>query len=353
MPILKETSTVMNELLSTIAAAEKEILLQVFYIDNDGITGKFVDALVDKALAGVKVYCLVDALGGKNFGNKEVETKLKASGVHLEYFNWLTPWKGRSKKLWYFRNHKRSLIIDNKVVHLGGWCIGDKTTEWIDCHIANTDPEVVQDASADFWNMYKYAHKSQFKFSHQKKYIHTGKRFSYTYQAPLIRSRYTYYTHKRLVQNSQERIILVTPYFAPIHGLLKQIRNAARRGVHIELFVPKKTDHFIVDLAVRTYILNLLHIGVRIYQSNSMIHAKVNVFDDTMYIGTMNLDTVSLRYNFENGLYVKDDATIQDFLQDIEKLKSTCTLITLAEWKKRSAWDRFWDMAMKILRPFV
>lgn len=353
MPILKETSIVMNELLAAIQTAEKEILLQIFYIDNDVVTGKFVDALVEKSLKGVKVYCLVDALGGKNFGNKIIETKLKASGVKVEYFNWLTPWKGRSKKLWYFRNHKRSLIIDNTSVHLGGWCIGDKTSEWIDCHIENRDPEVVQDASADFWNMFKYAHKSQFKFSHQKKYAFTGKRFSYTYQAPLLKSRYTYYTHKRLVQNSHERIVLVTPYFAPIHGLLKQIRKAARRGVQVELIVPKKTDHFIVDLAVRTYILNLLHIGVRIYQSNTMIHAKANLFDNTLYIGTMNLDTVSLRYNFENGLYAKDEATVKDFLNDVEILKSNCTLVTLAEWKRRSAWDRFLDMTMKILRPFV
>jgi cardiolipin synthase len=312
-----------------------------------------VEKLIEKSLQGVKIHILIDALGGNGISNTDIEKRLTTSGVHVEYFNWLTPWRGRSKRLWYFRNHKRALIIDNTVVHLGGWCIGDKTSEWIDCHIENRDTEVVQDAVADFWNMYTYAHKSQFKFSHQKKYVFTGKRFSYAYQAPLLRSRYTYYTHKKLTQNASDKIILVTPYFAPIHGLLTQIRNAAKRGVQVELILPKKTDHVIVDLAVRTYILNLLDIGVQIYHSDTMIHAKANLFDSTLYIGTMNLDTVSLRYNFENGLYVKDEETVKDFLHDVEILKSNCTLVTLADWKSRSAWNRFFDIAMKILRPFV
>lgn len=353
MPILKQTSTVMTELLAAIHSAEKEILLQIFYIDNDEMTGKFIEALIDKSLAGAKVYCLVDALGGKNFATNSVESRLKAAGVHVEYFNWLTPWRGRSKRLWYFRNHKRSLIIDNKLIHLGGWCIGDKTTEWIEGHIVNKDPEVIADATGDFWNMYKYAHKTQFKFSHQKKFVLKGKIFSYTYQAPLLRSRYTYYTHKRLVQNSQEKIILVTPYFAPIHGLLQQLRKARRRGVHVEIFLPKTTDHFLVDLVANTYMHNLLGIGARIYQSDTMIHAKVNLFDNMLYVGTMNLDTISLRYNFENGLYAKDEGTVKDFLNDVEKLRSECTLLTLADWKKRSFFHRFMDKFMKLFRPFV
>ncbi len=343
----------MAELIDEISKAETEILFQIFYIDNDEVTARWIELLVSKALAGVKVFCLVDALGAKNFGSSAIENKLKTSGVHLEYFNWLTPWNGRSKSLWYFRNHKRSLIVDNKVVHLGGWCMGDKTMEWIESHIVNRDPEVIQDASTDFWNMYKYAHKTQFKFVNQKRYVQNGKTFSYTYQAPLLRSRYIYYSHKRLVQNANEKIVLITPYFAPIHGLLHQLRKAAHRGVHIEIYIPKKTDHFFVDLVAKTYILNLLHLGVHIYFSDRMIHAKANLFDNTLYVGTMNLDTVSLRYNFENGLYAKDEATTKEFLADVEILKLTCTRVTLAEWKKRGRLSRFLDEIMKLLRPFV
>lgn len=353
MPILKPTGAVMTELLTAIKSAKKEILLQIFYIDNDATTSLFLDALIQKSLDGIKVYCLIDALGGISFGTNTILQKLKDSGVHIEYFNWLTPWKGRSKKWWYFRNHKRSLIIDGLSVHLGGWCIGVRTAEWLECHIENGDPEVIRDASLDFWNMYKYAHKTQVKFLHQNKYAYSGKRFSYTHQAPLLKSRYIYYTHKKLIQQTSKRIILVTPYFTPIPGLLQQLIKARKRNVCVEIFLPKNTDHTIVDLVAHTYMQELLDVGVEIYRSDTMIHAKANLFDDTLYIGTMNLDTISLRYNFENGIFVHDEDIVTDFDRDILKLKTTCTLLTLAEWKKRSIWAKFLDSIMKLWRPFV
>ncbi|MES2623300.1 MAG: phosphatidylserine/phosphatidylglycerophosphate/cardiolipin synthase family protein [Patescibacteria group bacterium] len=355
MSVLRKTHEIIDDLLSAIDSAQNEILLQIFYIDNDEVFSRFVEKMIEKSIAGIRVYCLVDALGAGQLAVRGVEKRLKDAGVRVEYFNWLTPWKRGNKKFWYFRNHKRSLIIDNKVMHLGGWCIGEKTQDWIEAHIVTRDIDAVQAGATDFWNMYKYSHKTQLKFSHQKKFLYTSSsNIAYTYQAPLLKSRFIYYTHKKLVQNTQNRIVLITPYFSPIHGLIHAGYEARKRGVSIDIYIPEKTDHHFVDLVAKTYIHKLLKAGANVYLSKTMIHAKVCLFDNTAYIGTMNLDTISLRYNFENGLFTRQKETITELEQDLIILQSQCEKIDLVEWEKRMTWfQKLLGRVMKVLRPFV
>jgi cardiolipin synthase len=355
MSILRDTREIIDDLLLAIDSAQNEILLQVFYVDNDAVFERFVEKLIEKSISGVRVYCLVDALGAGQLPIRNTENRLKDSGVRVEYFNWLTPWKRGNKKLWYFRNHKRSLIIDNTVMHVGGWCIGEKTQDWIEADFSTRDIDAVRSGAGDFWNMYKYSHKTQLKFSHQKKYVlSSGTDISYVYQAPLLKSRYMYYTHKKLIQNTSNRIVLITPYFSPIHGLVHAGYEARKRGVEVDVYLPSHTDHTFVDLVARTYIHKLLKAGANVYLSEKMIHAKVCLFDDTAFIGTMNLDTISLRYNFENGIYVRQKQTVLELEEDIKHLQSNCKKIDLVEWEKNMTWfQKFLGRFMKLLRPFV
>ena len=89
--IIKKTSLIVDDLLVAIAGAEKEILLQTFYFDNDEVGKSVINALAHKAAHGVKVICLLDALGAYGLSNSREEKNALLAGVHIEYFNWLTP----------------------------------------------------------------------------------------------------------------------------------------------------------------------------------------------------------------------------------------------------------------------
>ena len=354
MPILQKTSQITEQVLSALASAEQEILFQMYYVDNDSIFAAYANILIQKAKQGVIVYCLFDALGASQVSGSSVEQDLIQAGVHLQYFNWLTPWANKNKKILYFRNHKRSLIVDKKTLHVGGWCVGEKTEHWTEGYIQHTDTELIHHATEDFWDMYRYAHKTALRFRQQHAHEKLpGKETSYTHQTPTLHGRHTYYTYKKLLDQSTQKVILVTPYFAPIRELRKSIYKAQKRRAEVEIFLPKKTDLWLADLVAKTYIHKLLKQGVSVYFSDSMVHAKVSMFDSTLYVGSMNLDAVSLRYNFENGIYTKDLSSVQEFMQDVETLRHTCEKITLESWKTRSFYERFLDRFMKLFRAFV
>jgi cardiolipin synthase A/B len=354
MAILQRTSLITEQVLIALNNAEREIVFQMYYVDNDSVFAKYVDILVQKAKQGVSVHCLFDALGSSQIFGSLPEKQLTDAGVHVQYFNWLTPWALRNKHLLYFRNHKRVLIIDRATVHVGGWCIGEKTEHWIDGYISTTDQSSIQAGLQDFWNMYTYAHKTQLRFKHESRYVYTNSiPVSYTYQAPMIHGRYIYHTHTHLIESASKKIILIVPYFAPISALKKAIYKAQKRGVTVEIFLPKKTDITLSDLVTKTYIHRLLARGISVYLSETMLHAKIALCDDVLYVGSMNLDSVSLRYNFENGIYIKNDNTTKEFMVDVDYLTKNCTHITLETWSKRNLWEKFLDKFMKLFRAFV
>lgn len=353
MAILQKTSSITEQILIALNNAEREIVFQMYYVDNDSVFEKYADILIKKSQQGVSVHCLFDALGSSQISGSILEKKLTTAGVQVQYFNWLTPWAPRNKRLFYFRNHKRILIIDRATLHVGGWCIGEKTEQWIDGYMLTTDQSAIQSGLQDFWNMYTYAHKTQLHFRHESRYTYASTPASYTYQAPMIHGRYIYHTHTRLIKSALQKIVLIAPYFAPISTLKKAIYKARKRGASVEIFIPKKTDITLSNLVARTYIHGLLMRGISVYMSETMLHAKMARFDDVLYVGSMNLDSVSLRYNFENGIYIKNNNTLQEFTQDVENLKSHCTQITLEAWAKRSIWEKFLDKFMKLFRAFV
>jgi cardiolipin synthase A/B len=354
MSILQPTHSIVDHITRAIETAQKEILLQAYYVKHDHVFQTLAHKLIEKVQAGVAVYCLLDALGAQEISGSDIEKSMLEAGVRIQYFNWLTPWAGRNKKIWYFRNHKRSLIIDEKEVHVGGWCFGNNTQDWIEGYIHTTDTEVAANSLKDFWNMYVYAHKTQLRFKNQNKYTYSNtKDISYTYHAPIMQGRYIYHTHKKLLSAAAKKVILIVPYFAPTHTLNRIIKKASKQGVAVEVFLPRKTDITITDLVAKTYIHGLLKAGVLIYLSDTMIHAKAALFDNVMYIGSSNLDPVSLRYNFENGIYTKDITTIQEFEADVEVLRNTCEKLSLEDWGKRTFWQKFLDKFMKIFRAFV
>lgn len=353
-PILRPTSAIIETLLESINSAHSEILLQMFYFDNDDTGKRFIHALTAKAAQGVKVTCLLDALGGHGLVNTTDEKAAILSGVRFVYFNWLTPWASGQKRFWYFRNHKRTLIIDNKFVHIGGWCIGDKPSDWIDNDIRIEDQEVVAKAVSDFNTMRNYAHRTSLKFKHESRYTFSReKNIAYTYQAPLPKARYIYYTFLKLIREAKNNITLVAPYFSPSHKLIRYLKQASQRGVKITLIRPSETDHRVTDMAARTYFDTLLRHEIDIYLCQTMVHAKVSVFDDVAYVGTSNLDSGSLKFNFENGVFTTDANILTTLKQDMENLKPICQIVSLEEWRKRSLWQKFLERLVRLIRGWL
>ena len=77
---------------------------------------------------------------------------------------------------------------------------------------------------------------------------------------------------------ARERILAVTPYLVPEPTLLMALTLAARRGVAVDLLLPRKSNHLLADIARNAALRELAAAGARIWLSSAMVHAKAVLF---------------------------------------------------------------------------
>ncbi len=143
--------------------------------------------------------------------------------------------------------------------------------------------------------------------------------------------------------------------FCPPPEIQRALRCAALRGVEVKLLLPACNNHPYVGYAGRALYDGLLEVGVRIFeQPPPFLHAKAMLVDDAMaLIGSANLDTRSLRLNYENSLIVLDAAfgarlkrvMLDDFALGHE--------IHLAHWRTRSLRQRLTENFCSLLSPLA
>ena len=107
---------------------------------------------------------------------------------------------------------------------------------------------------------------------------------------------------------AERSISIVTPYFVPDEPIVQGLRYAALRGVTVLLVVPRKSNHWYTEFAIRALYTPLLRAGVRIFERKPpFMHAKALLVDDVYaMLGSANLDYRSLHLNFETNIEVAD-----------------------------------------------
>jgi cardiolipin synthase len=110
-------------MLSAIANAQKTITFENFIWRSGEVSDRFIEALSERARAGVKVHCIIDGFGALKLKSKDKD-RIRAAGVQLQIFNRIRPW---TFFRWNHRTHRKTLVIDGKIGFIGGICIAD---EW-------------------------------------------------------------------------------------------------------------------------------------------------------------------------------------------------------------------------------
>jgi cardiolipin synthase len=113
----------------------------------------------------------------------------------------------------------------------------------------------------------------------------------------------------------------VTPYFVPDVSLETAMRLAARRGVQIDLCIPRISNHRLADFARNRSLRALVQAGVNVHLLPYMNHAKAVVFDESLGLtGSVNLDSRSLLLNYECAMVFYDPAQINWLASWIQSL---------------------------------
>lgn len=348
----------LNSIKNSIKNAEKSIDIEIFYFKEDSIGLEFLNLLIEKSNQGLKIRLLLDHVGSYDLSNSKILTALKRHGIHVSFFNSLLPFSKNSKTIWYLRNHRRSIIIDNKYVFLGSFCIGHFTLTWIELGILIKDIIFAKKVQTVFDKTWKKVYKPTFNIgSVSKKDLMNNKDndFNHITQSPIPFKRHIYKYYLNSIKAAKKEITLVSPYFTPDLKFNHALIKARKRNVKINIITPKNTDWYIVDLARNTHINNLLKNKINFYLHNQMVHSKFAVFDNNeAYLGTMNLDNLSLRYNYENGVKINNQSCVTELSEYIEKtLLPECTKININSWKNRPLTEKILEKFVYIIRGLL
>ncbi|HLH55672.1 MAG TPA: phosphatidylserine/phosphatidylglycerophosphate/cardiolipin synthase family protein [Verrucomicrobiae bacterium] len=334
---------VFTSMLASIDCSNISVSLEAYIFSSGPIGVRFRDALARAAQRKVKVRVLIDALG--SFGlSVDFWKPLMRAGGDLRWFNPI------SLNRLGFRNHRKLLVCDGKVAFIGGFNIapeyeGDGVScGWCDLGVKLEGP-LVRELEVSFDEMFSRA-----GFQH--------KRF-----ARLLRS-----TARRIVAIPREQLLLSGPgrghspikralkrdlknarsvqimvaYFLPTWQLRRQLARVVKRGGKVELILAGKSDVAVSRLAAQSLYQRLLRSGVQIYEYQpQVLHAKLIVIDDIVYVGSANLDPRSLNINYELAIRFMNAEVVQQARDVFRKCMAHSRQIVEQEWlRQHSLWRR-------------
>ena len=362
----KTTTDGWNAMLDGIQKATSSIDFEQFNLYPDVSGRRFVDALIERAKNGVKVRLLVDSMGSILLSQSTLPEEMQKAGIQVRFFNWITPFSKGNKRVWFFRNHRRALIIDQNTAFIGGICIGDDMRDWrdtmleikssqfkIEAEATGIPPTVIEQMQVAFEATWKKAHRQSLRMNPGQSRIDADG-FTFLTHAPLPRQRYLYYRLVEILRAASQSIYISTPYFLPDHKILRVLILAKRRGVDVRLLVPEHSDHPIVDRGSHSYYHSLLKHKVRIYRYKNMTHSKTVTIDgDSAVIGSLNLDSISLRYNFESGIISTNKQFAKELEDHFHEDILNANELTLEEWNSRGFMAKLLEWCVWPIRKFL
>jgi cardiolipin synthase len=169
-------------------------------------------------------------------------------------------------------------------------------------------------------------------------------------EQPLI-----YRTLLAAITLSQRSVHLTTGFFVPTPDTADALVAAARRGVDVQVVVPRLSDSSSAVAAGRAKYGELLKAGVVIHERlDRVLHAKTAVIDGAWSaVGSSNLDWRSTVWNNEIDAIILS----QDFGGQMEAVfkndVANARMITLEDWGRRGLGERLREIKAMLVEELL
>ncbi len=357
--LISDTNEVIRRLTADIDKAKEHVHMLFFIFRNDDTGRRVANALKQAAGRGVKCRLLLDAVG--SWGTlQSISHDLRRAGVEV-YDDLPVGFLRRRASRIDLRNHRKIAVIDGITAYTGSQNIvddnyGHKDLVWYDL-TARLNGPVVQELQTVFledWNF-----RTNQLLDEQD--IFPTPELSGTIPAQILPSgpNYPVENYQRLVvavlYSAHERVVITSPYFVPNEPFLQAMQVVAQRDVEVNLILPVKTDHPLIDMAGQAYFEELLEAGVRIFAyENGLLHAKTITVDDSIaFLGSSNFDIRSFSLNFEINLLLYGREATQGLRERQMEYLHNSHAIELSDWQKRGPFKRISQDIAKLFSPLL
>ena len=368
LKLLKSGEEKFIDLFQAIEQAKHHVHLEYFNFRNDSIANSLFELLGKKAKEGVEIRAIFDAFG--NFSNNQPLKKkhleeIRAKGIEIVKFDPLRfPWINHV----FHRDHRKIVVIDGEIGYTGGMNIADYYIEglpeigdWRDMHIRieGTAVNELQDIFLDMWNKCtKQGIGGTAYYPLKKDSINSSlplKNVAIVDRYPRKNPKVMREVYAHAIENAENEILIINPYFTPTKTIKRAIKKAVKKGTKVEIMIPGKSDiGFTPDAAL--YTANQLRKkGADIYIYNGGFHHSKIMMVDSLYctVGSTNLNSRSLHYDYEVNAFVFDKETTHELIQMFQEDKEDSTLLTADMYKKRTPWKKFIGWFAHLFTPFL
>ena len=300
-------------LINLINQATESIHLQAYIFDADETGTMVAEALKEAARKKVCVHLMVDGFASQALPRKFI-AELEATGIQFRFFE---PFF-KSKQFYFGRRlHHKVFVVDANIVVVGGINISNRYNDisgeraWFDFALY-AEGEIARELFVlclKTWN--GFSSKKRIAPNKEKQ---TSFDLKETEQSNLAMRRNDWLrkkneissTYKTMFRHSKSHITIMCSYFLPGHTIRTALKNAARRGVKIQIITAGKSDVMTSKYAERWMYDWILRNKIEIFEYQpTILHAKVAVCDgEWMTIGSYNINDLSAHASIELNIDV-------------------------------------------------
>jgi cardiolipin synthase len=362
--LMADSNTAVDALVADIEAAQDHVHV-LFYIwlpDNNGC--KLVNALKRAARRGVSCRALADDLGSRPMIRSEHWQAMSEAGVKLAAAlpignPLLKPFKGRID----LRNHRKVVVIDGQITYCGSQNMADpeflikaRFAPWVDAVIRLTGPIAAQNQRlfASDWET-ETDENLDALLRQPLAAPHAGIAAQVIGTGPTARYSAMPEVFGSLLHAARDELVITTPYYVPDESMQNALCAAAYRGVSTTLILPARNDSWIVSAASRSYYLELLSAGVKLYEfEGGLLHTKSITLDgEITLMGSANMDRRSFDLNYENNILFYDPTLTAQVRERQNTYLAQSRVVTpeaVAAWPMGR---RLWNNAIAIVGPLL
>ncbi|MEZ4404968.1 MAG: phosphatidylserine/phosphatidylglycerophosphate/cardiolipin synthase family protein [Polyangiales bacterium] len=376
LTLLRDGTEAFPAMLDAIRGAEREVLLEMYWLDDSPVGRRFVEVMAERARAGVRVNVLYDAIGSLGADRAMYLPLLSAGGSVLEY-NPIAPWRRRFRLGWVSqRDHRKILAVDGRVAFVGGLNIGqpwsprDEGGEgWRDdvARVEGPTAERVRELFFDNWERQGGRCPPDYhpRSAREKVKVTKGElglEDAATPPAVSVLGHNAWGARRAIrraylsrIRGARRLILIENAYFVPDGAVRRSLEQAARRGVEVRVILPRVSDVPAVTWAAQAIFLPLMRAGVHIHEwTRGILHAKTGLVDDWATTGSYNLDYRSLRYNLEANLATSDPSFVAQVRRSLERdLSESCEAVELESFARRPLPARARSWGFYLLRKLL
>jgi cardiolipin synthase A/B len=327
-----------------IANAQREVIVESFILFEDKVGLQLHEALLAAARRGAQVDVTVDGFGSPELSQYFLST-LAEAGVRLHVFD---PRKRLLRwRLNVFRRmHRKIVVVDGQVAFIGG-------INYSADHLGDYGPDAKQDYAVEIHGplvaeIHRFTHAALaqgLRYQRPRQWWRWRRHLRVSPQdlpragsaaaMLVIRDNGQHRNdieraYRIAIRTARQRIVIANAYFFPSYRFIRDLRQAARRGVDVRLILQGQPDMPWARTVATLLYDRLLSGGVRIYEyCERPFHGKVALVDDEWSTaGSSNLDPLSLALNLEANIAIRDRAFNAERYRRLEHMMThACRLI--------------------------